>query len=125
MLFTAARIITWYSLINFLVAANPDTLIVETAIDVVLSAKPAIIIAEDIDSLVIFVLRASIQKNIYFLKPSKAQKTEEVYDSDCFCIEPSSKSLFERLVGFIHIFCDCDTTSSFYDQGRKNFGNSL
>uniref|UniRef100_A0A6P7H5E5 Uncharacterized protein LOC114347235 n=1 Tax=Diabrotica virgifera virgifera TaxID=50390 RepID=A0A6P7H5E5_DIAVI len=103
---------------------DADTLIVQTAIDVASDLKPAIIISEDIDVLVILTVRASTKKNIYFLKPSKGKKTETIYSSDSFYnhdpIQTPIKASLNSLIGFIHAFSGCDTTSSFYHQGKKN-----
>lgn len=64
---------------------DADYLIVETALEVSEPEKPCIIIAEDIDVLVIFIQSASINKNVYFLKPAKDKIVEKNILSQLFC----------------------------------------
>lgn len=60
---------------------DADTLIVETAINLATDEKPAIIVAEDIDVLVILTQRAPVDKKIYFLKPSRGKTAARLYSS--------------------------------------------
>ncbi|CAH2218497.1 jg2186 [Pararge aegeria aegeria] len=92
---------------------DADTVIVETAINVATDEKPAIIVAEDIDVLVIFSQRAAEDKKIYFLKPSRGKTAERLYNSTSFIGEN-----VKNLVAFIHAFTGCDTTSAFFKQGK-------
>ena len=103
---------------------DADTLIVETAINNYVNERPMIIVAEDIDILVILTLRAPTDKVIYFLKPSKGKNCDQLYSPSSF-VAPS----LNVLIGVIHAFCGCDTTSAFFNQGKskivKIFGNNV
>lgn len=63
---------------------DADTLIVETAIKISSDIKPTIIVAEDIDVLVIFISKVKENKNIYFWKASKGKNPEKVFNCDSF-----------------------------------------
>lgn len=93
---------------------DADAVIVQTAINVASDEKPAVIVAEDIDILVILTQKTPVNKKVYFLKPSKGKTAERLYDSNAF-INASLKNV----VGFIHAFAECDTTSAFYKQGKS------
>ena len=66
------------------------------------------IIREDIDLLVILIQHAAIN-TVYFLKLGKGNVNDCVYDSNSF------KYLkVKKLIGFLHAFTGCDTTSFFF-----------
>ena len=93
---------------------DADLLIVQTAIDVTTEEKPAVIIAEDVDILVILSQLFPNDKKVYLFKPSKGDVGDKLYNSNNF-IYPDLK----HLLGFIHAFTGCDTTSAFYLQGKQ------
>ena len=77
------------------------------------------IIREDIDLLVILTQRAPIN-TVYFLKPGKGNVNDCIYDSNSF------KYLkVKMLIGFLHAFTRCDTTSCFFKQGKNKLIKTL
>ena len=77
------------------------------------------IIGEYIDLLVILTQHPHIN-TVYFLKPGKGNVNECIYDSNCF------KYLkVKKLIGFLHAFTGCDTTSCFFKQGNNKLIKTL
>ena len=72
------------------------------------------IIGEDIDLLVILTQHAPVN-TVYFLKPGKGNVNDCIYDSNSF-----EYLKVKKLIGFLHAFTGCDTTSCFFKQGDKN-----
>lgn len=76
-----------------------------------------VIVAEDIDVLVILTGRAKAEEEIYFLKIGKQNVDAAVYSSKSFeMINPNSS----KLIIFAHCFTGCDSTSAFFNKGKKN-----
>ena len=77
------------------------------------------IIGEDIDLLVILTHHAPIN-TVYFLKLGKGNVNDCKYDSNSF------KYLkVKKLIGFLHAFIGCDTTSCFFKQGKNKLIKTL
>ena len=77
------------------------------------------IIGEDIDLLVILTQHEP-SNTVYFLKPSKENVNDCIYDSNSF------KYLkVKMLIGFLHAFTGCDTTSGFFKQGENKLIETL
>lgn len=93
-----------------------DELIVEVA---TLNESPwqTVIVAEDVDILVILTARARMDKEIYFLKLGKLHVASVVYSSKSFASEYPNCA---KLILFAHCFTGCDGTSAFYNKGKKN-----
>ena len=52
--------------------------------------------------------------NVYFLKPGEGNVNDYIYDSNNF------KYLkVKKLIGYLHAFTGCDTTSGFFKQGKN------
>lgn len=77
-----------------------------------------IIVAEDIDVLVILTARAKIDKEIYFLKLGKQKEPSTFYSSKSLDLNYPNSA---QLILFAHCFTGCDTTSAFYNKGKKKF----
>lgn len=94
-----------------------DGLVVEIALQDE-SDLQKIIVAEDVDILVILTARAKVEKEIYFLKLGKQNASSIVYSSQSFeiCYPNSAK-----VIAFSHAFTGCDTVSAFYNKGNKKF----
>ena len=102
--------------------ADADFLIVSAAEKCSVSGTTWII-GEDIDLLVILTQHAPIN-TVYFLKPGKENVNDCIYGSNSF------KYLkVKKLIGFLHAFTGCDTTSGFFKQGEnkliKTFSNDV
>ena len=93
---------------------DADFLIVSTAEKCNVS-ETTWIIGEDIDLLVILTQHTPIN-TVYFLKPGKGNVNDCIYDSNSF-----KYFKVKKLIGFLHAFTGCDTTSGFFKQG----GNKL
>ena len=77
------------------------------------------LIGEDIDLLVILTQYASIN-TVYFFKSGKGNVNDCIYDSNSF------KYLkVKKLIGFLHAFTGCDTTSCFFKQGKNKLIKTL
>ena len=91
-----------------------DELLVEIAIKDNTNLQN-VIVAEDIDVIVILTGRAKADEEIYFLKLSKQNVAAAVY---------SPKSLetnfpnCSKFIIFAHCFTGCDSTSAFYNKGK-------
>lgn len=105
---------------NFIVKQaedDADLLIVKTALGV--SCQRATIVSEDTDVLVLTIALTPSDKTIYFLKLGKQGKENTVYTSKSFDTNPFCK---ENIL-FLHAFTGCDTTSCFYNKGKKSIFN--
>lgn len=97
-----------------------DGLVVELAIQDT-SVLQKIIVAEDVDILVILTARAKVEKlekEIYFLKLGKQNSSSTLYSSTSFEIDYPDSA---KLIAFSHAFTGCDTVSAFYNKGKKRF----
>lgn len=92
-----------------------DGLLVEIAMQDE-SRLQKIIVAEDVDILVILTARATVEKEIYFLKLGKQNAPSTVYSSKSFEIGYPNSA---KLIAFAHAFTGCDTVSAFYNKGKK------
>lgn len=92
-----------------------DVLIVETAVEDDTDFKK-VIVAEDIDILVILTARAKVEEEIYYLKMGKQNSPSLIYSSKSLEVEyPNSADL----ILFAHSFSGCDSTSAFFNKGKK------
>ena len=93
---------------------NADFLIATTAEKCSLTWRTWIV-GEDIDLLVILILKKHKPYNtIYFSKPGKGNIQDSIYDSNSF-----KHSTLPYLLTFIHAFTGCDTASGFFKQGKN------
>lgn len=108
------------NIFNCQAEGDADTLIVQTAINI--ESENVVVVAEDIDVLVLLTALTPTNREIYFLKPARGQTSKQVY---------SNKSLEKTLpiskehVLFLHAFTGCDTTSAFYNKGKNNFAKLI
>lgn len=99
---------------------DADLLIVKTALE--LYDKPPVIVAEDVDILVLITALTPSNKKIYLLKPTRGTMSASLFSSDNsfrkykFCKEN---------ILFLHALTGCDTTSCFYGKGKKSVFNSI
>lgn len=77
-----------------------------------------VITAEDIDVLVILTGKAKPEEEIYFLKLGKKNFPASGYSSKSF--EIRYPNCFKYIL-FMHSFTGCDSTSAFYNKGKKKF----
>lgn len=103
---------------------DADALIVNTAIHEARNdrEKSIIIVGQDIDLLVIFYQLAYSStnlSNIYFRKDGKAADPPEYFNNKSFKNEN-----LQSIVGFLHAFTGCDTTSAFYKKGKTKLMNA-
>lgn len=84
---------------------DADLLIVTTALEQ--SFKTPVIIAEDVDVLVLLIALAPSSKKCYFLKPSRGKVVLKMYSSYSFNEYPFCKTNFysftQRLVAILHL----------------------
>lgn len=101
---------------------DADLLIVETALEE--SVKPendnVIIIGQDVDLLVILHELGFQKNNVYFKKIGDTKNPDKIYSSHCFKYENLS-----GIVGFLHAFSGCDTTSSFYYHPKNSIAKVI
>lgn len=95
---------------------DADTFIVNTAIDASKDYDSIVIVGEDVDLLVILTALASSKHNIYFMKPSKGKIDQRIYSSTSFQYPDIADHIL-----FLHAFIGCDTTSTFFRQGKIKF----
>lgn len=93
---------------------DADTLIVNTAIDLSLTNETVILVGDDIDLLIILTGLAPTTNNIFFMKLGKGTIERRIYSSDSLQSQKDTK----KSILFVHAFCGCDTTSSFYRKGK-------
>jgi len=93
---------------------DADTLIVNTAIDLSMTNDIVVIVGEDIDLLIILTGLAATTNNIFFMKPGKGTVERRIYSSDSLQSQKDTK----KSILFVHAFCGCDTTSSFFRKGK-------
>lgn len=77
-----------------------------------------VIVAEEIDVLVILTGRAKAEEEIYFLEHSKQNAPAAVYSSKSLETKYPNSSKF---IMFAHCFTECDATSAFYNKGKSKF----
>lgn len=93
-----------------------DELIVETALENECSGLQKVIVAEDVDVLVILTARAKADEEIYFLKLGKQNVNSVIYSSKSFELNYPNVGPY---ILFSHCFSGCDSTSAFYNKGKK------
>lgn len=80
--------------------------------------KTVVIVGQDIDLLVIFCQLTHSHTdlfNIYFRKDAKVAADTEYFNNKSF-----EKTEYKSIVGFLHAFTGCDTTSAFYKKAKTN-----
>lgn len=100
--------------------SDADKLIVDTAIN--LETKNVVIVSEDIDVLVILTALVDKDREIYFLKSSRAKVQQKVFSSKS--LEKSLPKCKEHIL-FLHAFTGCDTTSAFFNKGKIKFAKNF
>ncbi|XP_052758830.1 uncharacterized protein LOC128202453 [Galleria mellonella] len=98
-----------------------DELIVDTAVSFSTDLTK-IIVAEDVDILVILTARATEDEEILFLKLGKQRVQTVIYLSKSLEIKYPNSSKF---ILFAHSFTGCDSTSAAYNKGKKIFMDLL
>lgn len=88
---------------------DADSLIINTAIEIAkINNKNVVVVAEDIDLLVLLNQLNSTDANIYFLKPGVGNVIDAAYTSNSFKEEKC-----RSIIAFLHCFSGCNTTSGF------------
>lgn len=96
---------------------DADVLIVTTALELSRPDNSVIIVAEDIDILVILAARVPPSTILYFMKPGKGSTKQQLFCTTRFNLPPC----VQENILFLHAFSGCDTTSSFHRQGKMKF----
>ena len=83
-----------------------------------------VIVAEDIDILVLMVSLCPPDVDIFFYKMGPAVRINhpKIYSKNC--LKPEFKNCKDYLL-FLHAFTGCDTTSAFYGKGKIKFAKIL
>ena len=97
--------------------SNDDRLIVQSALDS--TFHRVVVVAEDIDVLVLLMSLAPDDKEIIFLRPLKNNSLQRVYSTQTMLMKYDN--IRKEHLLFIHAFTGCDTTSAFYNKGKNNF----
>lgn len=98
---------------------DADLLIVDTALKIL--NKISVIIAEDIDVLVLLTALTPEHMKIYMMKPERGATAAALYSSHSMNDLPYCK----KYILFIHAVSGCDTTSCFYGKGKKIVSTSF
>lgn len=99
---------------------DADLLIITTALEKSPYHENVVIVGQDIDLLVILSIQPLQFENVYILKPGTNTTAQALYNRNSF------KHLeFQHLLGFVHAFSGCDTTSAFYNIGKTKFMNFI
>lgn len=93
---------------------DADTLIVTSAIEKSETNDNVVIIGQDIDLLVILNQLGHQKNNLYFKKIGDAKNRDLLYSSCSFMYYK-----LQHVVGFLHAFSGCDTTSGFYHHPKN------
>lgn len=94
-----------------------DGLVVDIAMEQASYLK-TLIVAEDVDILVILTARATEKKEILVLKLGKQNAPSAIYTPKSFEINYPNSS---KLIAFSHAFTGCDTVSAFFNKGKMKF----
>ncbi|KYN21449.1 hypothetical protein ALC57_06175 [Trachymyrmex cornetzi] len=81
--------------------------------------KKVVVVSEDIDVLVILTALAEDQE-IYFLKPKSSSGTVRKKIFSTKSLDSRYANVKKRIL-FAHAFTGCDTTSAFFNRGKKSF----
>lgn len=101
---------------------DADVLIVHTALEKYSSNGPAVIVvAEDIDILVLITALTPVDQKIYFMKVEKGHKGEQIFSSTSLDGEP----FIRDNILFLHAVTGTDTTSAFFRKGKKSVVENL
>src|ERR1700761_7518186 len=102
---------------------DADYLIVNTAIESVCHSGCVVLVGEDTDPLVMLtaLVSPSSTSTIYFLEPGKGSSGKMLFDSKSF----KYPQYIRDNILFLHAFSECDTTSSFFRQGKLKFVKTL
>lgn len=97
---------------------DADTLIVSTAMERSIEGGNVFIVGEDTDLLVLLTFHVAVSEepisNVFLIKPGKQNQETVIYSpSNCRLPEDVRKYAL-----FLHAFTGCDTTSSFFRQGK-------
>lgn len=84
------------------------------------SSENVIVIGQDIDLLVILHELGISKNNLFFKKVGDAKTDDAIYTSNCFMYEK-----IKHIVGFIHAFSGCDTTSGFYFHTKNSVASVI
>ena len=98
--------------------ADADRTIVTTAIEIAkTSDRTVVVVSEDTDVLVLVTALTPSNSEIFFIKPARPNKGEELYSSKSLSHIPS---ILENIL-FLHAFTGCDTVSATSNQGKTKF----
>ena len=97
--------------------SNADRLIVQSALDC--TFHRVVVVAKDIDVLVLLVSLAPDDEEMFFFKPLKNNALQRVYSRQTMLMK--YVNIKKEHLLFIYAFTGCDTTSAFYNKGKNNF----
>ena len=92
-------------------------MIVTSAIDAAQQHKCVALVGEETDLLIMLTTLDSPSAKIFFLKPGKGKSRNNLFSVSNF----HHSQCVKNALLFLHAFSGCDTTSSFYRQGKKKF----
>lgn len=97
---------------------DADRLIVETAINVAINSynKKVVIVSEDVDVMVLLTALTPASKEIFLLKPSRSKAPAQLFSSKSF--QETYPNCKPHIL-FLHSFTGSDTTSCFFNKGKK------
>ena len=99
---------------------DADTLIASTTIDIAISGKNVITVADDTDVLVLLHFWNSEMGNISLLNRKKAERLINIGK-----VADKIGRVVLRSHLFIHAFCSCDATSAVHGKGKTSIVRSL
>lgn len=101
---------------------DADSLIVQTALQkYAVGGPPVMVVAEDIDILVLITGLTPKDQTIYFLKSAKGNKAQQMFSSKSL----DSRPFIRDNILFLHAISGCDTTSAFFRKGKKSMVEKL
>lgn len=102
--------------------ADADLLIVSTALQKARNGLCAIVVGQDTDLLILLTALATIEDNVWFMRPSKGNK-----DSTYFDIHKQKLLLGDmcNVLLFLHAATGCDTTSAIFRKGKRQAATLL
>lgn len=96
---------------------DADVLIIQTAISEADQHESVVVVGQDVDLLTLITALTPEDKNVLMLKEAQGNIPRKVYSSQEIQQSNVLRNIKESVM-FAHSFSGCDTTSSFYGQGK-------
>ncbi|KAL7289552.1 hypothetical protein TKK_0016524 [Trichogramma kaykai] len=102
-----------YNITTKVAEEDADELIVKSAIEIKeQSQKMVAVVGNDVDLFILMIGLAPEATNLYFIKDDGSNKAKKIYATRDY-------RKFKPYILFAHAFCGCDTTSVFFNIGKK------